>query len=70
MLQKTLAIGDVNVENIVISKLIKTKTNSKYFIGIKFDKAIWIWLYGYGYMDLPMDLKNNPLTSFILPHKD
>ena len=58
MLQKTLAIGDVNVENIVISKLIKTKTNSKYFIGIKFDKAIWIWLYGYGYMDLPMELKN------------
>ena len=40
MLQKTLAIGGVNVENIVISKLIKTKTNSKYFIGIKFDKAI------------------------------
>ena len=23
-----------------MSKLIKTKTNSKYFIGIKFDKAI------------------------------
>ena len=24
---------DVNVDNIVISKLVKTKTNSKYFIG-------------------------------------
>ena len=29
-----------NVEIIVISKLIETKTNSKYLIGIKFDKAI------------------------------
>ena len=33
-------IWDVNVDNIVISKLVKTKTNSKYLIGIKFDKAI------------------------------
>ena len=41
MLQKKpVEIWDVNVENIVISKLLKTKTNSKYFIGIKFDKAI------------------------------
>ena len=31
---------DVNVENIVISILVKTKTNSKYLIGIDFDKAI------------------------------
>ena len=31
---------DFNVENIVISKLVKTKNNSKYLIGIKFDKAI------------------------------
>ena len=31
---------DVNVDNIGISKLVKTKTNSKYLIGVKFDKAI------------------------------
>ena len=36
--KKPVEIWDVNVEN--ISKLLKTKTNSKYFIGIKFDKAI------------------------------
>ena len=40
MLQKKpIKIWDVNVDNIVISKLIGTKTNSKYLIGIKFDKA-------------------------------
>ena len=40
MLQKkTMKIWDVNVENIVVSKLVETKTNSKYLIGIKFDKA-------------------------------
>ena len=34
MLQKKpLKIWDVNVGNIVISKLIKIKTSSKYFIG-------------------------------------
>ena len=33
-------VWDVNVDNIVISKLVKTKTNSKYLIGIKFDKVI------------------------------
>ena len=31
---------DINVENIVTSKLVKKKTNSKYLIGIDFDKAI------------------------------
>ena len=41
MLQKkTLKIWDVNDDNIVISKLIEAKTNSKYLIGIKFDKSI------------------------------
>ena len=41
MLQKKpIKIWDVNVDNIVISKLIETKTNSKYLIGIKSDKAI------------------------------
>ena len=38
--KKPIKIWDVNVSNIVISKLIKTKTNSKYLIGIKFDKAV------------------------------
>ena len=38
--KKPRKIWDVNVDNIVISKLVKTKTNSKYLIGIKFDKAI------------------------------
>ena len=31
--EKPIKIWDVNVDNIVISKLIKTKTNSKYLIG-------------------------------------
>ena len=31
--KKTIKIWDVNVDNIVISKLVKTKTNSKYCIG-------------------------------------
>ena len=40
MLQKKpIKIWDVNVDNIVISKLVKTKTNSKYLIGY-LDKAI------------------------------
>ena len=34
-----MKIWDVNVENIVISKLVKTKTNSKYCIGY-LDKAV------------------------------
>ena len=38
--KKPIKIWDVNVENIVISKLINTKPSSKYLIGIKFDKAI------------------------------
>ena len=41
MLQKKpIKTWNVNVDNVVISKLIETKTNSKYLIGIKFDKAI------------------------------
>ena len=39
MVQKTPNIWDVNVNNIVISKLIETKTNSKYLIGY-LDKVI------------------------------
>ena len=38
--KKPIKIWEVNVDDIVISKLIETKTNSKYSIGIKFDKAI------------------------------
>ena len=30
--KKTIKIWDVNVDNIIISKLIETKNNSKYFI--------------------------------------
>ena len=39
MVQKNPNIWDVNVNNIVISKLIETKTNSKYLIGY-LDKVI------------------------------
>ena len=38
--KKPIKLCDVSVNNMVISKLVKTKTNSKYLIGIKFDKAI------------------------------
>ena len=38
--KKFMNIWDVNVDNIVIEKLIKRKTNSKYLIGITFYKAI------------------------------
>ena len=37
--RKPITIWDVNVDNIVISNLIETKTNSKYLIGYS-DKAI------------------------------
>ena len=35
-----MKIWYVNVDNIVISKLVQTKADSKYMTGIKFDKAI------------------------------
>ena len=38
--KKPINIWDVNNDNIVISKLIETKTNSKYLIKMKFDEAI------------------------------
>ena len=31
--KKTIKVWDANVDNIVISKLAKTRTNSKYLIG-------------------------------------
>ena len=37
--KKPMKIWDVNVDNIVISRLVKTKTSSKYSIGY-LDKAI------------------------------
>ena len=37
--KRPIKICDVNVDNIVISKLVKTKTNSKYLIGY-LDKTI------------------------------
>ena len=33
--KRPIKIWDVNVDNIVFSKLVQTKTNSKYLIGIK-----------------------------------
>ena len=36
--KKTTKFWDVHVDNIVISKLVETKTNSKYLIGTKFKK--------------------------------
>ena len=38
--EKPIKIWDVNVNNIVILKLFKIKNNSKYLIGLKFDKVI------------------------------
>ena len=38
--KKPVKIWDVNVDNIIIWKLLETKRNSKYLIGIKFDKVI------------------------------
>ena len=37
--KKPLKNCDVNVDNIVFSKLVETKTNSKYVLGTKFDKT-------------------------------
>ena len=36
--KKPIKIWDINIDNIVISKLVKAKTNSKYLIGY-LDKA-------------------------------
>ena len=37
--KRTIIVWAVNVDNTVISKLLETKAISKYFIGIKFDRA-------------------------------
>ena len=67
---------NVNVNNIVISKLVKTKTNSKCFIGIKIDKAIrpivFIMPEKSGYVKtfkVKEDKnKKNKLMSFLIDH--
>ena len=38
--KKPAKIWNVNADDIVVSKLIEIKTNAKYLVGIKFDKAI------------------------------
>ena len=38
--KKAIKIWDVNVDNVIMSNLVKRKTNSKYLIAIKFDKFI------------------------------
>ena len=67
--KKPIKIWNVNVDNIVISKLVKTKTNSKYLIGIKFDKAIrplvLIMPKMSGYVKTFKD-KNNKLIYFLI----
>ena len=72
--KKTINIWDVNVNNIVISKLVEIKTNSKYLIGY-LDKyirpLILIWPKMNGYLktfnvkDTDKD-KNNKFTSFCI----
>ena len=38
--KKPIKIWDINANNIVVSKLVKTKINSRYLIGRKFYKVI------------------------------
>ena len=77
MLQKkTLKIWDVNVDNIVISKLVKTKTNSKYLIGY-LDKDIRPLVLIMPKMDMlkhlklkkEIKIKNNKLMSLCIDHE-
>ena len=67
--KKPIKIWDVNVDNKAASKLVETKTNSKYFIGIKFDKAmrplVLIILKVNGYVKtFKVEDKINKLMSF------
>ena len=69
--KRPVTIWDVNVKNIVISKLVNTKTNSKYLIGIKFDKAIrplvLIMPKMSGYVKtFKVEDKNNKLMSYCI----
>ena len=69
--KKPIKIWDVNVNNIAISKSIKTKTNYEYLIEIKFDKAIkpldLIMPKISGYVKkIKVEDKINKLVSFII----
>ena len=66
--KKPIKTGNVNVDNILISKSVETKTNSKYFIGY-LDKAIiplvLIISIMNGYVKtFKVENKNNKLISF------
>ena len=66
--KKPITIWNINVDNIVISKLVKTKTNSKYLIGY-FDEAtrqlVLIMPKISGYVKtFKVKDKNNKLMSF------
>ena len=75
MLQKKpINIWDVNADNIVISKLFKTKTNSKYLIGY-LDKVIkqlvliclkWEDMLRYLKLKMKIKKKNNKFMSFCI----
>ena len=67
--KKFIKIWDVNVDNIIISKSVKTKTNSTYLIGIKSDKTIRPLVLTmpktYGYVKTSKDKEgDNKLMSF------
>ena len=66
--KKTMKIWDVNIDNIVISKLVKTKTNSKYLIGYlgkDIGPSVLIIPRMSGYVKTSKDEdKNNKLMSF------
>ena len=59
--KKTTNIWHINVDNVDISKLIETKPNFKYLVGIKFDKPIkpLVFKINDSYKD-----ENNKLMSF------
>ena len=67
--KEPIKIWDVNIDNIFISKLVETETNSKYVIGIKFNKArrplVLIMPKMSGYVKtFKVEDKVNKLTSF------
>ena len=69
-----MKIWYVNVDNIVISKLVQTKADSKYMIGIKFDKAtrplVLIMFKMSGYVKtFTIEDKINKLISFCIDDK-
>ena len=61
--ERSINVWDVNVDQLVISKLSKTKTNSKYLIEIKFDKSM-------GPLDLIMPKMNEYVKTFEVKNGD